>query len=161
MLFCHPCTNREQQSSCVGVRRTGSRAVLLLAHQEKCCVVSIIHSSSLELCSVSWYIASSPLGKPCREQVLCPRTLSSANPCLSCALRGVQNPLFGPVLRALGEVRDVSSGFSAHFVRCERVLSFPACSGSSAISCPTHLVTCLHRVSVVCEKTSLSSVTCW
>ena len=42
--------------------------------------------------------------------------------------------------------------FSAHSVRCEQVLIFPAYSGSSAISCPTHLVTCLHRVFVVCEN---------
>ena len=119
------------------------------------------------LCGVvllSWCIAPSPLGKPCREQVLCPRTLNRANPYLFRTSRSAESfvwsirvlcevrNLFDPVLRALGEVRDASSGFSAHSVTCEQVLIFPAYSGSNAISCPTHLVTCLHRVFVVCKN---------
>ena len=98
---------------------------------------------------------------------LCSRTLGSANLCFLCTSRSAEyfvwsirvlcevGDLFDAVFRALCEVRDVSSGFSAHSVRCEQVLSFPAYPGNCRMSCPTQLVACLHRVSVVCENISL------
>ena len=100
------------------------------------------------------HVPASGWRKSVREsrRTLEPQYLTQHHCCTSVRVLCEIRDLFDPVLRALGEVRDVSSGFSAHSVRCEQVLSFRAYSGSSAISCPTHLVTCLHRVFVVCEK---------
>ena len=87
-------------------------------------------SSSLVLCIISWCIAPSPFGKTLPRTSLCLRTLGSANLCFLCTSRSAKyfvwsirvlcevGDLFDPVFRALCEVRDVSSGFSAHSVRC-------------------------------------------
>ena len=130
-------------------------------------------SSSLVLCSVSLKIAPSPLGKLCWEQV-CVRELWAMRIRVSCALWGVQNPLFGPSAYSVKYETCVILS-SAQSVKCETCLLVsprslwgankcsivPAYSGNSAISCPTHLMTCLHRVFVVCKKTFLLSVTLW
>ena len=77
-------------------------------------------SSSLVLCSVSWYIAPSPLGKLCREQVLCPRTLSSANPCLLCTSRSAESFVWS--IRVLSKYETCLILSSAHSVKCETCL---------------------------------------
>ena len=153
VLLCHPCTNREVESSCIGVRRTGSRAVLSLAHQEKCCVFASFIVILFGVVLRILVYRTVPAWKTLPRTSLCLRTLSSANPCLLCTSRSAESFLWS--ICVLCEVRDLfDPGFSAHSVRCEQVLSFLANSGSSAISCSRHLVTCL-RVFVVCENLSL------
>ena len=118
VLFCHPCTNREVQSSFLGVRRTGPRALLLLARQGKCCVVRIIHKSSIGV------VLRDP-DMSHRHRLVNPAENKSVSAhseqCESVFLVHFEKcQSFVWSIRVLCEVRDVSSGFSAHSVRCER-----------------------------------------
>ena len=77
--LCHICClssvhkSRSVVKCFLGVRRTGSRAVLLLAHQDKCCVFSHPFICHLLVFSPG-YIAPCPLGKLCQEQVCLSRS---------------------------------------------------------------------------------------
>ena len=112
---------------CTGVRRTRLRTVFLLSACFR------IHSYVIRWCCSPGYFAPYPLGKFCQElKFVCldlklenPGILSSANPWLN-------------LPRTLSSARFVD-------------WKFPRTLESSAISCPTHLVTCLHRVFFVCE----------
>ena len=123
-----------------------------------CCFVRIIHkSASLVLCSVSWYVAPSALGKLCQKQV-CVCALWAVRIRVSCALRGVQILcLVHP--RTLRSTRLVWSCPPRILWSANKCWVPPLTLESSAISCPTHLVTCLHRVFVVCEN--LKEVPTW
>ena len=115
------------------VRRTGSRAVLLSAHQEKRCVISSSSetSSRIVLC---WNPRTQSRANLCLSL---PRTLNSARPVIAYSAHSVKCETCAP--RILQSAKLVGQKFPLT-LGSERVvdLESPRTRKSSATSCSTH-----------------------
>ena len=89
----------------------------ILRYPSLCVVLSSVHKSR-SVVKLRW--------RPQNRFKSCPLVSPSGHfeECSSIRVFCEVRDLFDPVLRALGEVRDVSSGFSAHSVWCEQVFEF-------------------------------------